>query len=490
MTRFLGLRAIALCSAVIAAPAWAGAASLSDLQRGNEPGALSFAGAREALITGSDQLRAAGAEVEARQQQALADKGLNHPTVTLDTRMVWGSKTVDLGVLDAGGKIASYAATSPAIGPLLKSLGPAVMQEVASLRIPLHYKMDIDGPRSALQATWVLYSGGRISAKQAASEAAAREASSNLRSEADSLEKELAEKYFGVQLARAVTTLRSEALKSQQREVDRAVAFEKAGTLSRLERMSVEVNRDKARRDLLASESDEKVARAELARLVRSDVSGKLSTPLFVIEGDIGPLEAWQQEALASSPVVASYGAKTEQARELVKAAKGAWMPTVYAFGEKNLIKHYLTIPEPDWMAGIGVKFTLWNNHDRSADLAAARAVEEKALAGSAEVRSRLASGVEVAWLRTNQMRDLYRLTRSTVSLAEENLRMREAAFAQGLTTANELWDARTKLTGARVEQKVAAYKFVVAWAALNAAAGTMPKFMDSLSRSDRTVEQ
>ena len=172
-----------------------------------------------------------------------------------------------------------------------------------------------------------------------------------------------------------------------------------------------------------------------------------------------------------------------------MKAAKGAWMPTVYAFGEKNLIKHYLTIPEPDWMAGIGVKFTLWNNRDRSAELAAARAVEEKALAGTAEVRSRLESGVEVAWLRTRQMRELYALTRSTVSLAEENLRMREAAFAQGLTTANELWDARTKLTGARVEQKVAAYKFVVAWAALNAAAGTMPKFMDSLSRADRVIE-
>lgn len=487
MMRFPGLCVLALCMA--AAIPCQGAATLADLGSGIAPGALSYAGAREALLSGSEQLRAAGAEVTAREEQALADKGLNHPSVTLDTRMVWGSKTVDFGTFDLGGRVMAYGATSPAIGAAMQRLGPAVMQEVAGLKIPLHYKMDIDGPRSALQATWVLYSGGRISAKQAASEAAAREAHSNLRTEADSLERELAEKYFGVQLANSVTALRAEALRSQQREVDRAVAFEKAGTLSRLERMSVEVNRDKARRDLLAAQSDEKVARAELARLVRSDVSGTLSTPLFVLEGDIGTLQSWQQEALASSPVLASYGAKTEQARELVKAAKGAWMPTVYAFGEKNLIKHYLTIPEPDWMAGIGVKFTLWNNRDRSAELAAARAVEEKALAGTAEVRSRLESGVEVAWLRTRQMRELYALTRSTVSLAEENLRMREAAFAQGLTTANELWDARTKLTGARVEQKVAAYKFVVAWAALNAAAGTMPKFMDSLSRADRVIE-
>jgi outer membrane protein TolC len=43
------------------------------------------------------------------------------------------------------------------------------------------------------------------------------------------------------------------------------------------------------------------------------------------------------------------------------------------------------------------------------------------------------------------------------MSLAAENLRLREASFAEGLSTAIDLREARTQLVGAEIAQRAAA---------------------------------
>lgn len=138
------------------------------------------------------------------------------------------------------------------------------------------------------------------------------------------------------------------------------------------------------------------------------------------------------------------------------------------------MIKHYLTIPEPDWIAGIGLKFTLWDNKDRNASIAAANSLVTKAQAAHDEARNRIQTAVQTAYLKSNEAREAYRLTDSTLSLAKENLRLREKGFSEGLSTADEVNDARTKLLAAEIARRVAAYRFVVAWAMLNAACGDM----------------
>ena len=75
-----------------------------------------------------------------------------------------------------------------------------------------------------------------------------------------------------------------------------------------------------------------------------------------------------------------------------------------------------------------------------------------------------------------------------TVELARENLKLREAAFAEGLSTATDVDTARTQLTGAEIARRAAAYKFVVSWAMLHAASGHMPAFADTLTRPDLTA--
>ena len=386
--------------------------------------ALDFASARVLAHTRSDLLRISGAETAHREHTAESLKSLHGPKVTTEFRHLWGNKDVDLGT---------------------KTISTGIPQ-IPPISVPLQFSQDLYGPRLIGSVELPIYMGGVISAKIAASEASVTESREDERSARDRLDIDLAQKYFGVQLARSVQNLREAMLSEQNEELNRAKRMNQTGSISRIEAMSVAVDRDKAARELIASETDTKIAESDLARLLREDKVTRLTTPLFVLARPIGPLQTWKDMAFAMSPVIRAVRAKRNQADQGLKAAKAAWAPQVYAFAQGNAIKHYLSVTEPDWVAGIGVKFTLWDNKDRNESVASARALVDKATAGIAEASNQIEQAVETAYLRTRQTQDQYNLTLSTLELARENLRLRERAFSEGLATSTEVNEARNKL--------------------------------------------
>lgn len=422
---------------------------------------MGFGDARVLLHERADIMAADRAEIAHAESEAEAAKSLSGPKVEMDVKQVWGTKTVDLGI-DTG--LGQYN------------------------HVDIHFKEDIGGPRAAVTATLPIYTGGLITAQQNALNHKVSETRADRDMRENTLDAELAARYWGVQLARSVAALHRSVLEDQNEELRRAKRFEQKGLIAKVERLAVEVARDNAKRTLVSAESDVGVAEAELMRQLRETSLPELSSPLFVLTGDLGTLDQWQNRADAQSPAIRKMNALRAQAGEGISAAEASFKPKVYAFGTKNLIKHYLTLPEPDWMAGVGVTFTLWDNHDRFDKLNAARSVVTKAEAARSEAKNQVATAVEVAFLRVMQAREEFELTGSTVELARENLRLREASFAEGLSNAVDVDTARTKLTGAEVARRAAAYKFVVSWAMLHASAGAMPDFVNSLTRSDLVV--
>lgn len=435
--------------------------------------AMTFDDARAIYREKSALFRVDAAEVERARAAAESAKALSGPRVDLIAMHVEGKKEIEIDVPEK-----------------IQSAGKLLGRYNLPVSIPSSYGInyDLGGPRAVVQATWPLYTGGRISAQQDALAHKVREAEALQSERVEEKDAELAQRYWGVQLARSVAQLRESRLADEEAQVARAKRFEAKGLISKLERMSVEVSRDTAKREATAAETSARVAEAELMAELREKTLPELSTSLFVLTGDLGTLSGWQKKARLNSPLLRKTDAQIQQAQEGVRAAKGNFHPQVFAFGMKNLVKHYLTPVEPDWMAGIGVKFTLWDNKDRMSDISAAKALVTKATAAREETDNKLMSAVEVAFLRTTEAREEYDLTVSTVALAAENLRLREKSFSEGLSTALDVREARTQLTGAEIAQRAAAYKFVVSWAMLHASSGAMPEFSDSLRRADLTA--
>lgn len=438
---------------------------------------LSFATARALMHERADAIKMDQAVIEQTQFQVKEAKSLSGPKVMLNAQQVEGRKDIGMN-FDISG-------LSNTINNL--PLPPQLNLPTLPNSIKFSEELDISGPRASVDMIWPIYTGGAISAKQEATQAAVRQAQAGLDLTREKLDTELVQKYFGVQLARSVEALREQMLVQQNRDLNRAKKFEKAGMIAKIERMSAQVNRDTAERELLNAQTDRRVAETELNKLLKSERIGALETPLFITR-DLQTLSYWQDLALGNNPVLRSIDAQQHQARMGVKAAKGSFHPQVYAFGHYNLIKHYLTLPEPDWVAGIGVKITLWDNRDRSARVGSAQALVNKAVAAQEEARSEVKKLVEIAYLRSEDALRQYDLTASSIALARENLRLREKSFKEGLSTVDDVNDARNKLIGAEVAQRLACYRFVVAFSYLHAASGLMNDYQTILNRPDIVV--
>lgn len=429
--------------------------------------ALSFEQARTTLYERSDLIKASEMNLQSKKEESESNKMLGGPTVSVQAAQIAGQKKID---------ISGDIHLPPQLGG-------------GNLPLSLSEKMSLNGPRASATVTWPIYTGGKITAVQQAGKFAVEEAYAQKKATSDELDAKLAGLYFGLQFALSVERLQKTMLDQQNKELERAYKFEKQGVISRVERMSVQVARDNAKRDYLKAKDQASVAKTELQRLLRDESFAKLTTPLFVLKTPLKPLQYWQDTAVAFNPQIAVIEAQANQAQQGVKVAESAWKPQVFAFGNYNFIKHYQTLVEPNWIGGIGVNFTLWSAKDRKASVRSAEAKVRQAEAGKYEAINQVKTAVEVAWLKTNNAIEQYKLSASTVTLANENLKLKSKGFGEGLSTALDITEARNQLLKAEVGRRQAAFEFVSSYAMLHAICGKMEDFMDAFQSKKIYIE-
>jgi len=288
----------------------------------------------------------------------------------------------------------------------------------------------------------------------------------------EQLDLQLAQVYFGLELAANVERTFTSILQQADRQLERAVRFEQQGIMAKVERLNAQVSRDQAARDLVRAQRDREIAQARLQRLLHLSVASQPSTPLFVITDALKPLSEWLSLAEHQNPTLAAFDAKRDQAEQGIVIAESRWKPEVFAFGSYALIKHYLSLVEPNWTAGIGVKFTLFSREDRNSKVGAAREALRQVQTLQDETRNVIDTAVETSYRKVEQAREQFNLLDSTLALARENLRLRERGFDEGQATSLDVNDARNALARAETERAVAAYDFVVALAELLQASG------------------
>jgi outer membrane protein TolC len=400
---------------------------------------LSYEDARAVLQSVSDLHKSGEAGVDRNQYEARAADSLGLPEVSVSATQLFGSKTGSIPGTPLG---------------------------------TIDFHANLNGPRSSVNSTWSIYTGGRITATQRALAAGVDQARAELTVTEEQLDLQLAQVYFGVELAANIERTRTLQLQQADRHLDRALRFEQQGITAKVERLNAQVSRDEAARELVRAQRDREIAQARLQRLLHLDVSSQPSTPLFVVTRPLKPLAEWLSAAERQNPILAAFDAKREQAQQGIVIAESRWKPEVFAFGSYALIKHYLALTEPNWIAGIGINFTLFSREDRASKVSAAREGLRQVQTLQDETRNVIDTAVETSYRKVEQAREQFNLLDSTLALARENLRLRERGFDEGQATSLDVNDARNALVRAETERAVAAYNFVVALAELLQASG------------------
>lgn len=444
---------------------------------------------------------AADHEATAAELTARSLDTLRRPTVTLSAQAIAYEKTlsVDLdGLRDRTTEgFAPYLESLPGQFPTdLQGIVTQVANRIdAALpglldTIPdaLDYEANGTLVRPSLSAFMPIYTGGAIPALQEGAGAAARAARARADAARNLGRVNLARTYFGQTLARGLEATALDQLEAMDAHLANAEAFFRAGVLPRRRVLEVQVVRDVAARNVERASLDRARAEAALARQLDRDTPVDASTPLFVHSSPLAPAETFAAAATADHPRVREAQALQGVADAGVDLARARSRPQAYAFGNYGIDGSDSGPTEPDWIAGVGVRWALLSPVSRSKTEAAARERAAAARAGEDAARRAIEAEVEDAWALAEAARRSFLSLDSSIAAAEENVRVADVAFRAGEGTASDLLDARAALTTARTQRLAAAYEYDVALAVLMAASGSMDQYGDAIARADRRI--
>lgn len=433
---------------------------------------LTFAEAWERVRTTNPELTAAHVETQRRGEERQAARSLYGPQVELVGRYTVIDQPI---VIDL----------DPIRGAIL-ALHPAVPSAaVPSFIQPVQNEQFM---RAQLTAVWPVYAGGRIHAAQRAALAGVDEATAGAQVTSDHLFSELVRRFYGAQLACVVQSMRAETLSGLNEHVRQAEALEREGQIARAERLHAQVSRDEAERELMSAENQAVIARIALAGLFAGKEPVTPISPLFLITEPLRPLADFLLETQGHHPAIDMVDAKRAQAAAAVAGERGRLRPEVYLFGAKELNRSDLTLLDPDWAAGVGLRVVLFERTDRTHRLAAARLQVRRAELLTADLQDKLRLLVEKSYREADLARRHYASLVSTLDLAQENLRVREIAFREGQGTSLDVVDARLTLVRAETARAVATADYAVALANLLEASGQSDRFMDYEARATERI--
>ncbi len=431
---------------------------------------LSFGDAAHAVRADHGSLKAADALVRQREAEAAAARDLRWPTVTFGATAVQMSTAV---------------VQSVSLAPL-----GAILPLPPTVHLP-ELDLELQASRFALAsvgARYLLYTGGKVQAAGRAADAKVDEARAAVDREAAALLTDLARKYFGLQLRQRARAVRVDAVAVLGRLQHDAQQLEAEGLIARAERLSADVAHADGERELRAASSDVALAETALASLLTRDAVGALTTPLFVVR-DIGSVESFKAAARERHPALAQLGATARLAREGLAVERARHKPDVFLFGNQVIGHWQLSDLAPHGQYGIGAAWTLFEGPDRKRKAAAAELQVARIEALDERARRDLVTLVEVRYREIEKARDQYDTLASLEALAEEHVRMRTAAFREGVGTMLEVVSAQLQLSKVRIDRAQAAYQSVVAMAELLDASGQSERF-DEFRRRGTEVRE
>ena len=434
--------------------------------------AVTFADARARMLSGNETARAAQEDVTGRREERAAMKGLYWPRVELHAQATHLNDDI---VLD--------------LDPIRQVIN--TLHHLPSTLLPpfesTFQKQDFW--LSSVSVTWPIYTGSRVQAANKAAALQVADAEAAARQTAGALSSDLVRRYFGLRLALRARDVRAQALEGLNMHVAHATALEREGQIARVERLHAEVARSDAERQLRASDHDVALARTALASLLAADSGVDPASGLF-LSSEVGPLEGFIARAMENHPGLARLDAQRGRAAQAVRAEKAAWLPTVAAFGMRELHTEDLNIVSPTWAVGVAATFTLFDGMERGHRTAAARSQQARVDLLDARARRDIATLVEQKYRTMTKAREDFESLDRTRELAAEMLRVRQRAFDEGMGTSLEVVDAQLALQGVQLQRLAAAYAFDVALAELLEATGDADQFETHLAHADLDPEK
>ncbi|EKF9984971.1 TolC family protein [Vibrio cholerae] len=433
---------------------------------------LSFQEAWDLLQQQNNSLAAQRANVERYAHLKDATQNLNLPSVSVGANFT----RLDQDVTLSGKQIVDSAG---GIDPnLIASLSPSLLPLVTHLGAAKSTITERDIFTSSIRAIWPIFTGGRITAAQGAAAGKEEEAQSQLAMEIQARYEDLAKYYFSVVLAKEVLATRIAVEEGLTQHRDNALKLEQQGQIAHVERLQADASLDKAKVERKKAQKTLDIAQSALTQILGATETVEPSGMLF-INTSLPPMHAFIEQTLNTYPGLSLLDAKEKQASSLIKAEQGKYYPEVYLYGDYSLHEDdsLASQMKPDWLVGVGVNIPLIENTGRSEQVKAANSAVNQVRYLKAQAKQDLSVLVEKTYLEAEQALEEVTGLNSSLNLAQENLRLRQKAFSQGLSTSVDVVDAELYLASIRTQQSLASFNYLISLNKLLALSSEMSSF-------------
>ncbi len=434
--------------------------------------AISFEQAWQVLQQENNSLAAQRSNVERYQHLQNATDNLNLPSITIGANYT----RLDEDITVSGKQL--FDSTGGTLPDLSAVPIPGISQLLAGAAATTSTITERDIFSSSIRAIWPLFTGGRINAAQSAAEGKKAQAQSELAMETQARFEDLSKYYFSVLLAQEVVQTRRLVEQGLAKHRDDAVKLEQQGQIARVERLQADSALDQATIERKKAEKSLEIATAALTQILNQNSTVEPADSLF-INTSLPPLDVFTQRTLDTYPGLELLDAKEQQATSLIKAEKGKYYPEVYLYGDYSLYEDdsLASQMKPDWLVGVGVNIPLIESSGRTDQVRAAHSAVSQVKYLKAQAKQDLSVLVQKTYLEAQQAQEEVQGLESSILLAEENLKLRQKAFSQGLSTSTDVVDAQLYVARVQTQKAAASFNYLLSLSKLLALSSEMDAF-------------
>ena len=253
------------------------------------------------------------------------------------------------------------------------------------------------------------------------------------------------------------------------------------GVVAKNDVLAADVQVANAESALIVAENQADLSRSRLA--LRMGYSGDRSVapapgPFPVPPEASPPLSESLRAALEKRNELLAQGAIIREGEAAVSAARTEFTPTFFGQGGYSYETNDLNPHKSVFSILLGGKMNLFSGFADEASLRQARLTVDRRKDALGKLQDEIALEVKAAHLFVGEAEKRKAVAEVAVARAEENLRIQNDRYKEGLAISTEVLDAQTLLTRAKVDRQNAAYDLFEARYRLLAARGELLDFL------------
>jgi len=360
------------------------------------------------------------------------------------------------------------------VGTTLNSVGHDVVNAFSS---DAH-----DYAGAAILLTQPLYMGGKIRAYDKITHYSEELADQKLRGSEQEVILEVDQAYWqlvSLTNKKVLATSYRDMLKKLDDDVNKMI---REGVATKATELQVSVKLNEAEMMLTKVDNGLVLSRMLLAQLCGLPIDTELhaaeesNLDLSVPHDDV---EADTQTALANRPELCQLETAVNIYKEKVNITRADFLPQLaamggYAISNPNLYNGFSKKFSGNWGIGLTLKVPIWNWGEGKYKVRAAKAEADMAAYRLDDIREKIELQVAQESFRVNEANKQYRLAVKNLEQADENLRIANLGYREGVITMTDVLQAQTAWLQAHSDKIDAEINILITRATLRKALGTL----------------